>query len=203
MPEHQKVQKTSQKIQSIQNKRRNMQKDSIAAEEEMRKIQGELRRKEERIFFLSNNVDKNKMADAEMAAELQSLQAGEERRGSNSSQTGDGCLEEMSQRVTALGTIGVEVLAAQGQMPGREGRRNSEDEHEQGRISQQLVLPAPGRINEGTPASSLELDLPRVRGAFGACGGAGKSGTLGDRKRGLSNSPSLRPMEKDALAGYL
>ena len=109
-----------------------------------------------------------------------------------------------------MGTDGVEVLfqrvrremgAAQGQMPGREeGRRNSEYEQELGRISQQLVLPAPRGINEGTPASSLELDLPRVRGALGECGGAGKSGTLGDRKGGLSNSPSRRPMEEDVLA---
>ena len=41
----------------------------------------------------------------------------------------------------------------------------------------------------------------RVRGALGECGGAGKSGTLEDRKRVLSHSPSRRPMEEDALAG--
>ena len=89
MPEHQKVQKRSQKIQSIQYKRRNLQKDSTATKDEMRKLQEELMQKKERIFSLSNKVDKNKMADAEMAAELQSLQAGEERRGSNASQKGD------------------------------------------------------------------------------------------------------------------
>ena len=43
-----------------------------------------------------------------------------------------------------------EMEAAQGLMPGREGRRSSAEEQEQGRISQQLVLPAPGGINEGT-----------------------------------------------------
>ena len=42
-----------------------------------------------------------------MAAELQSLQAGEEGRGSNASQTGDCCLEEMLQRIIALGTNGL------------------------------------------------------------------------------------------------
>ena len=42
-------------------------------------------------------------------------------------------------------------------------RRNSEDELEQGRISQQLVLLAPSGIIESTPASSLELDLLRFR----------------------------------------
>ena len=36
VPEHQKAQKKSQKIQSFQDKRRNMQKDSTAAEEEVR-----------------------------------------------------------------------------------------------------------------------------------------------------------------------
>ena len=212
MPEHQKVQKRSQKIQGIKDKRRNMKKENAAAQEEMQNIREGNDRNDERFRQLSNEVDKNKMADAEMAAQLQSLQAGEERRGSNASQTGDCCLEEMLQRVVALGTNVVDVffqrvrretVAAQGQMAGREeGTRNSEDEQEQGRISQQLVLPAPGGINEGTPAS-LELDLPRVRGALGECGGAGKSRTMGGRKRGLSSSPSRRPMEEGALAGDL
>ena len=118
-------------------------------------------------FFSFEKIDKNKMADAEISAERQSLQAGEERRGSNASQTGDGCLETLWQQLIALGAHGIEAFvqrlqkatgAAQGQMPRREeGRRNSEDEQEQGRISQQLVLPTPGGINQGAPASSLEL----------------------------------------------
>ena len=58
MPEHQKAQEKSQKIQCIQDTRRYLQKDSIAAEEEMRKLRGELRQKEERVLFLSNNIDK-------------------------------------------------------------------------------------------------------------------------------------------------
>ena len=45
MPAHQKVQKISQQIQSIQDKRRHLQKDSTAAEEEMRKLQEELMQK--------------------------------------------------------------------------------------------------------------------------------------------------------------
>ena len=73
----------------------NMQKENAAAQEEMRKIRQETGRNEERVRQLSNKVDKNKMADAEMVAELQSLQAGEERRGSNASQTGDGCLDAL------------------------------------------------------------------------------------------------------------
>ena len=82
--------------------------------------------------------------------------------------------------------------ATQGQMPGREeGKRNSEDEQEQEQASQQLALSASSGCKEGTPASSLEFDLPRVRSALGECGGAGKSGSAKDeRKRFLSNSPS-------------
>ena len=66
MPEHQKVQKRSQKIQSFQDKRRNLQKESTAAKEEMWKIRDEIDWKEERFRLLSDKVDKNRMADAEM-----------------------------------------------------------------------------------------------------------------------------------------
>ena len=155
----------------------------------MRKLQEELKQKDECILFLSNKVDKNKNSDAEKAAVLQSLQAGEERRGSNASQTCDCCMGALWQQIVALGANRVEAMfqryremgAAQGQMPGREeGRRNSEDGQEQDKASQQLALSASSGCNEGTPASSLELDLPRVRGALGECGGAGKSGTAKD-----------------------
>ena len=102
MPEHQKVQKRQQKTQSIQDKRRNMQEESAAGQQEMQSIREEIDRKEERFRQLSDKVDKNKMVDAEMAAELQGLQAGEERRGSNASQPGDGCLEALWQQLIAF-----------------------------------------------------------------------------------------------------
>ena len=89
MPEHQRAQKGSHKIQSIQDKRRNLQKESTAAQEEMRKIREDTVRNEECFRQLSGKVDENNMADAEMAAELQGLQAGGERRGSDASQTGN------------------------------------------------------------------------------------------------------------------
>ena len=79
MPVHQKVQKRSHKIQSIQDNMRNMQKENVSAEEEIRKLRENVKHKEERIFSLSDKVERNKMADAEMAAELQGLQAGQER----------------------------------------------------------------------------------------------------------------------------
>ena len=44
MPEHQKV----QKIQAVQDKRRNRQEEIFAADEEMRKLQEELKQREER-----------------------------------------------------------------------------------------------------------------------------------------------------------
>ena len=62
------------------------------------------------------------------------------------------------------------------QMPGGgEGRRDSENEQEQGRAGQQLVLPTPGGVNQVAPAGSLELDLPRVRGVPGETGKCRKS----------------------------
>ena len=44
------------------------------------------------------------MVDAETEAELQGLQAGEERRGSNASQAVECCLETMVEQIFALGT---------------------------------------------------------------------------------------------------
>ena len=205
MPEHQKVQNRSQKTHSIQDKRKNMQKGNAAAQEETLKIREDSNG--ERFRQLSDKVDRNKMPDAEMAAELQRLQAGEERRGSNASQhvivagrpswnsasfwewIRQGQSSICCARCSSRNSMPVSLL--------RKGRRNNGDGQEQGRASQQLVLPAPGGINEGTPVRSLELDLPRVRGAHGEGGGAGKSGTLGDRKRGQPNSPSRRPTEED------
>ena len=116
----------------------NLQKDSIAAEEEMRKLQEEIRQMEERHLLLSNKIHKNKMQDAEVVAELQRLQAGEERRGGNASQTGDCRLEALWQQVAAVCAVGpnqVDALAnavlqrckesgaIQEQMPGRDERR--------------------------------------------------------------------------------
>ena len=89
MPEHQRAQKGSHKKQSIEDKRRNLQKESTAAQEEMRKISEDTVRNEECFRQVSGKVDENNMADAEMAAELQGLQAGGERRGSDASQTGN------------------------------------------------------------------------------------------------------------------
>ena len=84
-------------------------------------------------------------------------------------------------------------------MPGKEeGRKENGEEQEQGKASQQLVLPTLGGYND--PSSFAELDLVRIRGAHGEGGGAASFGEANDRKRTLSNSPSRErlPMEEDA-----
>ena len=117
------------------------------------------RNRGERIFLLSDKVEKNMMSDAEMAAELQGLQAGGERRGRNASQSGDCCLEALWQQIAAVCAAvrpnhavfqRFKVSGAvQEQVPGRgETRRNGEDEQEQGRVSQQLASPTPGVVNQ-------------------------------------------------------
>ena len=169
--------KASRTKEEISKKKVPRQKQRFGSSERMSS------KEKERILFSSDKVDKNKVADAKMAAELQGLQAGGERRGGDVSHTGDSCLEEMLQKVITLGTNGVEVLfqrarremgALPKQMPGgEEGRRDNKNEQEQGRTSQLLVLLAPGGFNEGTPVGGMELDLPRVRGAHSECGGAG------------------------------
>ena len=87
------------------------------------------------------------------------------------------------------------------QMPGKEGRKDSVEEPEQWKTSQQLVLPAPGGYNEGTPTSLAGLDLIRIRGAHGECGGAGDLGAANDRKRTLLDEWSLEEGKKGETAG--
>ena len=80
-----------------------MQKVSAAAQEEVRKIREEIDREEERFRQLSDKVDEYRMVDAEMAAQFQGLQAGEERRGSNASQAVGCCMETMVEQFFAVG----------------------------------------------------------------------------------------------------
>ena len=101
MPEHQKVQKLAQRIQSIQDKRKIYRKKAWRQEKKCGKSE-----KEECFTQLSDKVDKNTMADAETEAELQGLQAGEERRGSNASQAVECCLETMAEQIFAFGNGG-------------------------------------------------------------------------------------------------
>ena len=128
-----------------------------------------------------------------MEAELQGLQAGEERRGSNASQTCDGCLEAFVET----------ILSPWEQMELRPLYKGSKGEWEQhkGRCQEEnqsaVGVTNVRRINEGAPASSLELDLCRVRDVPSEGGGAGKSGAQGDRKRGPSRSPGRPSMDEE------
>ena len=72
MPEHQKAQNSTQKIQSYQDKRRNLQKESMAAKQDMRKLREEIEWKEERFRLLSDKVDKKgwQMRDGGVASSV-------------------------------------------------------------------------------------------------------------------------------------
>ena len=86
----------------------------------------------------------------------------------------------------------------------KKGRRNSEDEQEKVKTRQLLVLPAPGGFNEGTPASSMELDLPLMACTRRMRRSREESGTAKDRRRSRSYTPRSRsPMEEDASLGEL
>ena len=173
----------------------------LQQKKEMQRITKGIARNEARFLQQPTKVEKNKRACAELAAEVRGLQAGEERRGINASQAVDCCLETMVEQMLALGADQAgskfeamcqiffrRIATSSAQMPGKGGRRNSEDEQGQGKTSQQLVLPAPGGFNEGTPASSMDLIF------------FGREGTSGTAKD-LSTSPSRLPMEDDALLG--
>ena len=224
MPEHQKVQKRTHKnTEPPGRKEKFAERELGSKKKEMRKITEEIEWKEERFTQLADKVDKNRMADAEMEAELQGLQAGEERRGSIASQAVDCCLETMVEQIFTMGTdqarftfdalckiffTRFETTTPPAQMPGREeGRRDSENEQEQGRASQQLVLPTPGGVNQDAPASSLELDLLRVRGVLGESGSAGRASEQGDRLLWMKKTMTmwedrcLKPKRKEKSQG--
>ena len=57
LPEQQRMQKRSPKIQSIQDKKRNMHKESVAAEEEMRRVREEMNKREERFHQRSKKSE--------------------------------------------------------------------------------------------------------------------------------------------------
>ena len=103
MTEHQKFQKRSQKIQSIQDKRKHLQKENAAAEGEMRKQRDEVKQKEERnLFFCRIRSRKARWQMQTWQQNFRGCKAAEERRGSNASQTGNSCLEVLGQQIAAV-----------------------------------------------------------------------------------------------------
>ena len=153
-----------QKKHSIQDEKRNMQKESVAADKEMRKVREEIIQREERFLLLSKNVESNRMATAELEEKLRGLQAGEERRGSDASQVVECCLDTVAEQFHTVGAEKpkhqfaifwtkrfskiFEAPTLSAQMPGKEGREENEEEQEQRKASQQMGPPAPGEVTD-------------------------------------------------------
>ena len=119
----------------------------------MRILGEEIDWKEERFRLLSDKVDKNIMADAEMEAELQGLQAGEERRLAIHRKRLIAVWRRKWSRFPRWKRIrkGLSFMlcvkySSENSTPPHLPRK---DEQEQGRASQQVALPTPGGINEG------------------------------------------------------
>ena len=165
------VQKRSQKIQSIRDKRKIDRKKAWRQEQKCenseRKLSG---RKSVSHCCRTKSTKRNGRCGN---GSRTSGGAGEERRGSNASQAVDCCMETMVEQIFAMGADQArsmfdavcqiffkkfEASTPLAKMPGKGGgRRNSEDEHEQGKASQQLALSASGEFSEGISASCMEL----------------------------------------------
>ena len=104
MPEHQKVQKTSQKIQKHSGKKKEYVEIKYCSSRGDAENQRGNRSNEERFRQLPDKVDKNKMTDVELAV-------GGERRGSDAWQTGNCCMEELWQQFIALGANRIDAFS--------------------------------------------------------------------------------------------
>ena len=97
LPEHQKVQKKSQKMQSLRVKQKNHLKTAGECEGEMQTLNKEWEEKkahyETRFRALSERSGDSRKAAAELENEIQNLQASEERRGSSASQSNGWCFD--------------------------------------------------------------------------------------------------------------
>ena len=88
------MQKRSQKLQSLQDKKRNDLKEACACEEEMQKISEEMKERQASFQALSEKAGNCRMAADDLEAEVKDLQAGEERRGSCASQSNGCCFDQ-------------------------------------------------------------------------------------------------------------
>ena len=98
-PEHQKMQKRSRKMQSLENERRNFIKDACACDEEMRKVREEINEIEARYLEL---VEKSSNSRKE-----------EERRGSCASQSNGCCFDSVMEQLLTLGDARQQIQALQ------------------------------------------------------------------------------------------
>ena len=157
MPEHQRVHKKSQKIQSIQDKRKICRKRAW--------------RQDKKCGTSEKKLSGRKSASH--CCRTKSTKTQWQMR--NASQTGDSQLPPSVQQWVQTRSMPWPMLSSKGSRKveqfrsicQEEMKEESEVEQEQGIASQQVALPTPGGVNRVAPASSLELDLPRVRGVPG------------------------------------
>ena len=93
LPEDQKIQQRSQKLQSLQDKKKHHLKEACASEEEMQKLDEEMAKMRARFQALSEKSGESRRAASEVEEEVRISQAGEERRGSCAS-VSNGCCSE-------------------------------------------------------------------------------------------------------------
>ena len=70
LPEHHKMQKRFQKMQSVKDKKRNLLREAGTCEEEMRKVREEINEREARYLQLSNKSTNNRTAAEDLEEEL-------------------------------------------------------------------------------------------------------------------------------------
>ena len=194
MPEHQRVQKRSQKIQSIQDKK-NIRKKAWRPEKKCGKSERKLSGRKSASHCCRTKSTKTqwqmrkwKQSFRDCRLEKKEEEAMLRRQEIAAWRPCGSRLLPCVLQWDRISSVPWPMLSSKSsrkveeQMPGRDERR-SEDEQEQGRASQQVALTTPDGVNQVAPASTLELD-PRVRGVPGERGSAGRP-----CKRGPSRSP--------------
>ena len=161
----------SQKMQSVQGKKRNLLKKVGACDEGMGKVREEINEREARYLELAEKSNNKGMAAEHLEEEFRCLQAGEERRGSCASQCNGCCLDAVVEQLFTLGATHArqqiqalqeelirrfEIPATPAHMAGGEERGGEwEEEQVERAASRQMGPPAPGKRNEGFPVGSV------------------------------------------------
>ena len=101
--EHQRMQKKSQKLHSLQDNKKKCLKDAGMCEEEMEKVRDEIAEREAHFQELAQKSRNFQMAADDLEEEIRVLQAGEERRGSCASQSNGCCFDSLLEHLFTLG----------------------------------------------------------------------------------------------------
>ena len=189
--EHQKMQRRSQKLQSLQDRKKQCQKDMAKWVGDREKANNEIQERLAHIGECHQKIEKTSRAETEVHEEIRTLQAGDESRNSCDSQS-NGCRFDpavMEQFITMGATQAWEQLTfIQGELsrvygvqhqpaPATpvhvpEGGGGDENEEEQRRraASRQMGQPAPGSCNEEVPSGSV-FDPSELSRNAGECDG--------------------------------